>query len=857
MNQSAFERIEGLVKRPASMPYDGIVAEVFPDQVTVRKTANNQIMQRVVIADHIDKSKLKKGVPVRLGEHLGQPIVLAIFPQLEGDINYAGKGSVVPAPPTVTVAGTAAGWLVTWTAVPGADRYRVYRNDDPDETTPDDLDYVTGTTLLVPYESPYLYFAVRACSGLNESELSAWVTDAVGPLTPNTFVALNHIGGHQLTIAPTDVSRTHSGLRYFEIEQANDDSGTGAVSLGYFYYPDQFPALQTFGVGTVKYYRIRAIDWAGNMSDWTAWDVATSGQSEVQEPFDGYGGSTVVPLESLWWLYLDQLDSTAAWAETGGHTLSASSPLIEGPAALKVTAVGGSEFSDTLYKVYSPVLDLSTEERFTDNDYVMMAIYALAGALSGGPVTVNLSFVDKTAAPRTLFQSPGFDLSAGWNYIKFKKDDFTAIDDEVTPATPNWNHITQIEIGIESSNVLSAPNNYFTVDDLRIVKADPDDATTYNDTGKGWDRAASTGTDFGEWHIYAGNRSGEPARPFTYGQVKAAASPAAWYLSHRPLETIQIPTGTIQTGIYLKGADGKAGLAFFIKDVDADSWDMYAVEADSTGDTIKLVKWVAGTRTDIASASFTFASGQILWLAADFRDYDADGGRIKVYASFSDGNLIQAANMVISAQDTAVGSGGSVGLLSYQANVRFVDFRAGSPAHAETADVAFALNGPILAGETRRVHYNRDASEFQWSDDGATFTPVYGVWQTWTPTVVQSGSVTVTVTYARYTVIGKTVLTQVRLAVTGSGTAGNEVRIQGIPAAIAPNRVDGSTAVAVCGTAVVYDNGTAFYQGALVAVGANDLRIICHGEGNRLGADPNFGLASGDVISFQGLWERA
>lgn len=724
MNQSAFERIEGLVKRPASMPYDGIVAEVFPDQVTVRKVANNQILQRVLIADHIDKSKLAKGVPVRLGEHLGQPIVLAIFPQLQGDINYAGKGSVIPNPPTVAVAGTSAGWLVTWTPVPGADRYRVYRNDTPDETTPDDLEYTPGTSLLVAYESPYIYFAVRACSGLNESELSAWVTDSVAPLTPNTFVALNDLRGHQLIINPYDVALTHPGFRYFEIEMADDDSGTGAVSLGHFYYPDQFPSTQVFGVGTVKYYRIRAIDWAGNLSDWTGWDGATSGWQELQDRFDGYGGSTVVPLENLWWLYLDQMDSTAAWAEGGGHTLSVGSPLVEGPAALKITAVGSGEFSDTLYKAYSPALDLSTEERFTDNDYVMMACYAPAGALSGGPVGVSLLFVDKTAAPRTFFQSPGVNLSAGWNFIKFKKSDFVAVDDEITPATPNWNHIARIEIGIESNNSLSAPDNYFTFDDLRIVKADPDDATTYNDTGKGWDRTANSGTDFGEWHIFAGNRSGEPAKPYTYGQVKTAASPAVWYLSHRPLATTNVVTGTVQTGIYLKGANGKAGLAFFVKDVTVGSWDMYAIEVDSAGDTIKLVKWVGGTRTEIASAGFTFGPDQTLWIGADFKDYDADGGRIKVYASFSEGNLLQAANLKISAQDTAIGIGGSVGLLSYQANVRFVNTLAGSPEHAETADVAFALDGPILAGESRRVRYNRDYNRFEYSDDGQTWSQV-------------------------------------------------------------------------------------------------------------------------------------
>lgn len=697
MNQSAFERIETLVKRPASMPYDAIIAEVFLTQVTVRKVANDQILQRVLIADHIDKSKLKKGVPVRLGEHLGQPIVLAIFPQLEGDINYAGKGSVIPAPPTVTVAALPSGWRVTWTAVPGADRYRVYRNDTPDETTPDDLDYVTGTTLLVPYEGTYIYFAVRACSGLNESELSAWVTDAVAPPTPNTFAALSNVGGHLLTIGADDVAMMNPGFKYFEIEQAEDGSGTGAVSLGYFYYPNDFPSLRPFGVGTVKYYRIRAIDWAGNASGWTAWDFTYAGQSEIQDKFDGYGNRVAGALESLWYLFILNCELPESWT-FGGFGALDSLNAVQGNGTAKVLAGSG-------FDVYASRSgdDLSIDSRFTNDDYVIVTVYSE----EAGDNAVLIFWKDSST-----YASVMGTVAVGYNHLKLKRSDFT-----ITGGF-DWTVVNRIYLLNNNATGL------MWFDDLRIVKADPDDAATYNDTGKSWDRAAHTGTDVGEWHIYEGNRTGEPSKPFSYGQIKIAASPATWYLSHKPLETTDISTGTIQAGVYLRATNGKAGLAFYIKDALAGSWDMYAVEADSAGDTIKLVKWVGGTRTEIASASFTFAPNQILWLGADFKDYDADDGRIKIYASFSEGNLLQAANLAISAQDTSVGSGGSVGLLSYQANARFVNFRAGSPAHAETADVAFALDGPIIAGETRRVRYNRDSNRFEYSDDGSTWASV-------------------------------------------------------------------------------------------------------------------------------------
>lgn len=52
-----------------------------------------------------------------------------------------------------------------------------------------------------------------------------------------------------------------------------------------------------------------------------------------------------------------------------------------------------------------------------------------------------------------------------------------------------------------------------------------------------------------------------------------------------------------------------------------------------------------------------------------------------------------------------------------------------------------------------------------------------GTWTTWTPTVTQSTSVTATTSSCRYVQIGKTVIGQVGLGITGSGTAGNRIDI--------------------------------------------------------------------------------
>lgn len=132
---------------------------------------------------------------------------------------------------------------------------------------------------------------------------------------------------------------------------------------------------------------------------------------------------------------------------------------------------------------------------------------------------------------------------------------------------------------------------------------------------------------------------------------------------------------------------------------------------------------------------------------------------------------------------------------------------------------------------------------------------VGGVWADWTPTVDQNGAVAVTTTFARYTTINGVVIMQIRLAVTGAGDAGNDIIIAGIPAAIRPTNPASSTHT--IGTANIREDGVAHHIGALIAVGANDLRIMADGNASFVGTVPNFALNNGDDLGFMAAYERA
>lgn len=124
-------------------------------------------------------------------------------------------------------------------------------------------------------------------------------------------------------------------------------------------------------------------------------------------------------------------------------------------------------------------------------------------------------------------------------------------------------------------------------------------------------------------------------------------------------------------------------------------------------------------------------------------------------------------------------------------------------------------------------------------------------WTDWTPTVTQSGAVTVTVNEAKYAVIGKVLHLYAKLTVTGPGTGANAIVIGGLPIALAYGGVD--TAI---GTGVVVDTGTANYTGALVAASVTTLKIVSHSNGY-IGVYPDFALAATDVITLSGTYRVA
>ena len=123
------------------------------------------------------------------------------------------------------------------------------------------------------------------------------------------------------------------------------------------------------------------------------------------------------------------------------------------------------------------------------------------------------------------------------------------------------------------------------------------------------------------------------------------------------------------------------------------------------------------------------------------------------------------------------------------------------------------------------------------------------VWETYTPTLVQSTAVTKTVTNARYGQIQKIVFGALHLVVTGTGVANHVVNI-GLPIAARTGSIG-----AIIGGGFIYDASTnATYNMAAIQTSTTTIGFL-YQTGSEWGISPNLALAASDQLRFDFFYE--
>jgi hypothetical protein len=134
----------------------------------------------------------------------------------------------------------------------------------------------------------------------------------------------------------------------------------------------------------------------------------------------------------------------------------------------------------------------------------------------------------------------------------------------------------------------------------------------------------------------------------------------------------------------------------------------------------------------------------------------------------------------------------------------------------------------------------------------ATMNSIGAAWESYTPSLTQSGTVTKTVTYAKYTQINKLCICNVRLDVTGTGTSGNSILV-GLPLTSA------TSSLISFGAASIYDASTSTMYSANVRLNTTTtVNFVGDWSGaNSWGVNPAIGLAASDQITFSIMYEVA
>lgn len=188
-----------------------------------------------------------------------------------------------------------------------------------------------------------------------------------------------------------------------------------------------------------------------------------SGRTILDDDFSGYG---------LRLREVVSFDSDETWTATTGNAGSNTSDRSEGDEAQVLEPVYDSPgvYIGEMETEFSEAVDLSSDGRFTDDDYLAVWIEITQGDLAD-VAGVTVAFEDSSGNQTVFPFTP--DQVAGAYVTKKSAHSSDSVD---------WTDITKVVVKvITTANLMNILFDFF-----RIEKADPDDAATSNATGDQW-----------------------------------------------------------------------------------------------------------------------------------------------------------------------------------------------------------------------------------------------------------------------------------------------------------------------------------------------------------------------------------
>jgi len=619
------------------------------------------------------------------------------------------------------------GYVVSWAAISNALRYEVQTAADVAGTGAKLAWAGSALQTGVLKESGFNYFQVRAV-GYDESasDYTAWLTDTSAPDTPAVELT-GSVETATISFLATDTSHLSPGIDYYKVERATASDGTGAVSLDaarpYGGFPYVVGQLETY-----MYYRLTAYDITGNASTPTGWIECRTGGDSFQEDFSKYGADSFQWNSTLHWMQLVNFNKAEAWvgatpvryddyiSDANYHPYFVNCLLFKTTGL--VTTVQ-TAYLDKAINLQNFDGNFAMSYRWeARNDYTASGNYTASETWKTG-----IKFTDSAGLTAYYERSSINELSSGW--VRFMKSGMTVASGF------SWSGIVRITVYWQNTGYYSGVTyNYDLMEfsDLRIdrvgsdiIPRDSSDGIITNATGGMW--KSLIGATYDSYHIYSlavhENKTGSayaPNKQFCAGSPDLTGSNAylgtyypTGYQIYRDLAKTNVVNGQVKAGIISPSSREYgvkyAGVRFYVKDVNSANTahlNMYEFEAQVGIWYLRRKK--AGAVTALLSGTYPTAgigaskyasmweTKGVIWLGVDLNEFRASS-KIKVYASFVEGDLFNANNLLGEVGDSApLAAGGSVGVYG----TGFVAITAGSPPHAEIADIAYALHGPIM-----------------------------------------------------------------------------------------------------------------------------------------------------------------
>jgi hypothetical protein len=132
----------------------------------------------------------------------------------------------------------------------------------------------------------------------------------------------------------------------------------------------------------------------------------------------------------------------------------------------------------------------------------------------------------------------------------------------------------------------------------------------------------------------------------------------------------------------------------------------------------------------------------------------------------------------------------------------------------------------------------------------ATLNTIGAQWETYTPTLTQSVTVSKTTVVARYCQFQKTVIVNIMLNPTSTGTIGSALTV-GLPIAARANNNQ------IIGSGFIYDNSPQFTYNVSAYLTSTTTFSALYQGGSPWGGSPNLAIANGDQIQFMITYEVA